>query len=168
MPKETKCFHKRAASKDGLRPICKDCARASVAKYHAANREKIAATKVKYHVDNREKRAAAAAKWRAANPEKKRACNAAWRARKLAAAVPNESQLAIALRDEVYTIAQWLKGQGDDVHVDHILPLSKGGMHHFTNLQIVSAEDNLSKSARMPTAAELEIIRLLRLTTSLG
>lgn len=31
-------------------------------------------------------------------------------------------------------------------HVDHIKPLSKGGLHHPDNLQILLAEDNLRKS----------------------
>ena len=32
-------------------------------------------------------------------------------------------------------------------HVDHIKPLSKGGLHHEDNLQILLAKDNLRKGA---------------------
>jgi len=35
---------------------------------------------------------------------------------------------------------------GIEHHVDHIWPLSKGGPHWSGNLQIITAEENLSKS----------------------
>jgi len=34
-------------------------------------------------------------------------------------------------------------------HVDHIIPLSKNGLHHQDNLQILYARDNLSKASKI-------------------
>ena len=34
-------------------------------------------------------------------------------------------------------------------HVDHIVPISKGGLHHPDNLQILTAEENLKKGAKL-------------------
>lgn len=34
-------------------------------------------------------------------------------------------------------------------HVDHIIPLSKGGKHHPSNLQIITAEENWSKGSKL-------------------
>ena len=34
-------------------------------------------------------------------------------------------------------------------HVDHIIPISKGGLHHQDNLQVLSASDNLKKSNKI-------------------
>ena len=33
-------------------------------------------------------------------------------------------------------------------HVDHIIPLSKGGKHQFENLRIISAKENLKKGSK--------------------
>lgn len=34
------------------------------------------------------------------------------------------------------------------MHVDHIVPLARGGKHVLSNLRIVSARENLQKGAR--------------------
>ena len=34
-------------------------------------------------------------------------------------------------------------------HVDHIHPIAKGGAHHPDNLQILSAEENIRKGAKL-------------------
>jgi 5-methylcytosine-specific restriction endonuclease McrA len=38
-------------------------------------------------------------------------------------------------------------------HVDHIIPLSKGGMHHQDNLRVVTWIENLSKGAKLVSYA---------------
>jgi len=42
----------------------------------------------------------------------------------------------------LYRLAKALPGEW---HVDHIIPISKGGLHHPDNLQIITAEDNMHK-----------------------
>jgi 5-methylcytosine-specific restriction endonuclease McrA len=49
-----------------------------------------------------------------------------------------------------YTVASAMK----DYHVDHIKPLSKGGLHHENNLQILSAHLNLEKNNKYPLTKE--------------
>lgn len=44
-----------------------------------------------------------------------------------------------------------------DYHVDHIKPISKGGLHHPDNLQILSAELNLQKHDKWPLSKEEQI-----------
>lgn len=38
-------------------------------------------------------------------------------------------------------------------HVDHIIPLKHGGKHHSSNLQIITAEENLKKGASLSSLA---------------
>ena len=47
--------------------------------------------------------------------------------------------------NDIYKKAQEFKDQGLDVHVDHVIPVSKDGTHTSDNLVIISAEDNLFK-----------------------
>ena len=50
----------------------------------------------------------------------------------------------------IYAESQFLtEVTGIKHHVDHIIPLSKGGMHHPDNLQILTATENLKKGARI-------------------
>ena len=55
----------------------------------------------------------------------------------------------------IYKISRYL---GEGWHVDHIIPLSKGGLHHPDNIQIVTKNYNLEKhnklNFRAPTALE--------------
>jgi hypothetical protein len=49
----------------------------------------------------------------------------------------------------IYEKAQEVSRQtGIQHHVDHIRPLARGGRHHPSNLQIITAERNLKKGAR--------------------
>jgi 5-methylcytosine-specific restriction endonuclease McrA len=50
----------------------------------------------------------------------------------------------------VYFIMRWLRDQGDDVHVDHVIPLAKGGPHTYENLQILPALANKRKGTKLP------------------
>lgn len=44
-------------------------------------------------------------------------------------------------------------------HVDHIIPLAEGGAHHESNLQVITAESNLQKGAKLLSQAELDALR---------
>ena len=43
----------------------------------------------------------------------------------------------------------WLNWSRDGWHLDHIIPLSKGGTNHYTNLQPLWAKENMSKSDKL-------------------
>lgn len=144
------CFKARVkASADANREAVRAANRVAGSKFREANREYERVRTLAHYHANREERSAASARWRAENPDKHAAKEAKRRAAKLKATPPWADTEQIKL---IYRRAQELKEQtGRDWHVDHIVPL-KGktvcGLHCEANLQILSAFDNLSKSAR--------------------
>lgn len=58
----------------------------------------------------------------------------------------------------MYKIANTIKcSTGVLMHVDHIIPLSKGGLHHPLNLQVITQFENLSKGSKMPSHLSQEL-----------
>lgn len=86
--------------------------------------------------------------YREKNPDRISAILAAYRASKLnqTPELTDEEKLQII---EIYKEAIALrKTTGDAYHVDHIIPISKGGLHHPLNLQVITAFENQSKGNR--------------------
>jgi CRISPR/Cas system Type II protein with McrA/HNH and RuvC-like nuclease domain len=83
-------------------------------------------------------------KWYQNNKADYTARSAARKANMKISHLPPEEQELI---HKIYKKAQEFKDQGLlDVHVDHVIPLSKDGTHTSDNLVIISAEDNRFKS----------------------
>ena len=51
---------------------------------------------------------------------------------------------------------------GDRRHLDHIIPLSQGGDHHFTNLRLLDPHEHMLRTAQA-SAEEAAAVALLRL-----
>ncbi|MDX2334090.1 MULTISPECIES: hypothetical protein [Brevundimonas] len=153
--------------------ICRPCASASRAKCRADNPEREAQRAKEWRDANpdylRTWRKAHPEKWKAdrqawarANPEKVRAKDKAWRtanpdkviangarrrARQRTALCPARNDAEIA---RVYALAQLLTLTfGTPYHVDHLIPLAKGGKHHEANLVVMRADLNLAKGDRV-------------------
>jgi hypothetical protein len=149
------------------------------ARYRAINAERERSRKAAWYAANPEKRRAVSKAWKDTNPEKVRAQSAAWytkNAKKSHAAVaawyrahPDAATAKRTLRRvrtfgrarrfshiertcirAFYDTARFLKEiTGETFHVDHVIPLSKGGLHHPRNLQVLRGVDNLRKGARI-------------------
>lgn len=107
------------------------------------NAEEVKAQAARYRAENRERIRERRKAYAVANPDKILARNARRRAQYREALCPDRDDAAIAA---IYALAQQLTERfGVSYHVDHLLPLSKGGLHHERNLVVMRADMNLAK-----------------------
>lgn len=128
------------------------------AEYHAANAEWIRTQKAAYRLENRESINAARAARRAANPERwaeqVRAYAANHKARKKAQFVEHVDPAVVWDRDggichicrEVADASAW--------HLEHVVPLARGGNHSYANTAVSHPSCNQRKSANLLPAQE--------------
>jgi 5-methylcytosine-specific restriction endonuclease McrA len=156
-------------SKDGLNYHCKVCWNESQRLHAAANRETYRARCREYYEKNREKHLAKNAKWRADNREKnlsqkREYSRVTWRdnpdklrvhaVRRRAAvrgATHERVDLAevLAAHGRVCHICR--EAIGDDLHYDHVIPISRGGAHSFDNLKPAHRLCNQRKGSSLST-----------------
>lgn len=155
--KELSFFSPNKSCSQGTLNHCKVCLAQKRKEKYWADPEKYRAASRKFSQSNLEKMSEVNKKYREANPEKvkqwkaddrqrnKHRINAdnAKRRAKLRGALTPEILQMYALRD--FYIAMSL---GESFHVDHIIPLAKGGLHIADNLQVIPAIDNLRKGSK--------------------
>lgn len=123
--------------------------------HYDANREQILAYSRRYHKQDRQqnpdKYRARARRYKAQNPDKVRQHNHIRRARRLGdggrhTASDIQRQYR-AQKGRCYYCQQQL---GDTYHVDHVIPISRGGSNGPENIVIACPACNLSKANKMP------------------
>jgi len=105
----------------------------------------------KWSAKNRDKRKLYEQNWRANNPDKVRAIGHNQRARKHSAKGTHTASDIRAIyahqNGRCYYCGQKV---GEDYHVDHVVPLSRGGTNDPSNLVIACTHCNLSKNDKLP------------------
>ena len=116
--------------------------------YYQRNREKVIKRQSAHNSANREAMNLRLASWRKRNPEKAKSAKVAYYSRlKKIPSWADKNKI-----EQIYAEAKRLRLSGYDCHVDHIVPLRgrlASGLHVETNLRIISAKDNLTKSAKL-------------------
>jgi len=115
---------------------CRPCHNLSVAKYYAANRERVKAKNDAWH---------------AANPEKRRIQQQNRESRKRA----NGGKLSPDLASKLFILQKGKcpccnKPLGDDFHLDHIIQIKLGGSNTDDNIQLLRQRCNQQKQAKHP------------------
>ena len=101
--------------------------------------------------DRTANKAASEKAWRAANPEKVAECNRNSRAQRRKSPGKHTAKDIVDLRDrQKGQCAACQCGLHGDGHVDHIIPIAKGGSNFVGNLQILCAQCNLVKKTMLP------------------
>jgi len=109
------------------------------------NRERVAAKKKAWRERNRERVAATSKTYRERNPERVAEKGRRRRCRERNALIylnTNENQQLLILER---TRQELQRETGREYHIDHILPIVHGGIHHPINLRILEGSENAFK-----------------------
>jgi hypothetical protein len=141
--------HKR----DGYRSWCKPCHIAENTAYRQTNPERERERYRKYHTGNRELRREYCTARRQADPLWMRLAGGATRARQLGCEVEKFTSADLLVYWEANGIAAdrcYYSGAelGDGWHLDHMVPLSRGGSHSVENVVPCTPEANVDKGNR--------------------
>jgi 5-methylcytosine-specific restriction endonuclease McrA len=116
------------------------------------NKEKKRLYDAQYHKLNSEKKKLNAKIWRTSNKEKRAAIVFNYDGKKRAIKkVGDSSKDILDWKKSQKKICYWCnKKCDDDFHIDHYVPLAKGGLHKIDNLVIACPTCNLTKNAKDP------------------
>ena len=157
--KELSSFNKMKASKDGLMYACRDCHNIYKRAYRSSHPDKVAASHKAWREANRDTELARFKAYYEANPEKVAARVKAWQeSNPDRAAAISGKRLAInrgGAASNIYDLdlcvpfyaesRRLSRETGVPHHVDHIDPIARGGLHCQTNLQVLTAKENIQK-----------------------
>ena len=158
-PATLEFFHHQARGLYGLASACKKCRvagraeylRAKSKEYHRKNRERVLAQRRlrrKMHGDVLREQEA---QWRKAHPGNLSAIWARRRAAKHNASGSHTAQDIADQYDRQKGKCFWCgKRVGEEYHVDHVVPLAKGGSNGPENLVIACPSCNISKRDKHP------------------
>jgi 5-methylcytosine-specific restriction endonuclease McrA len=157
------CRKYRAANPEKRRESCR--------KWHAANKVKNRALSRKWREANPGKAKQTDRKWRDAHPEQRREVERNWRethreenrekdrrrrARKAGCSVSaTDIRQVVAASNGICALC-WAYVPDGMRHIDHIIPLDKGGPHSSENLQLLCYRCNTRKGAKLPGELVME------------
>lgn len=179
-PHTPEFFYAAKEIKSGLRGSCKDCDRLRHKRYAAAHPDKVKAWKAAdiarrreavrayhaaYYAKNIETELVKRAEYREAHREEARARDRAYyesnrdkfrvlnnqrRMRERASGSHSVSDIRNQVKRQRGRCYWCGKSTGDDYHVDHVIPIARGGSNGPDNLVIACPPCNQSKGAKLP------------------
>jgi hypothetical protein len=122
--------------------------------FHKKNERKKA-----WYNSNKDRHAQNGKLWASSNREKSREIKRSWAHKNIDWFLDRKKKLIASCRltcddrntiKEIYSAARRVsRCLGIQFHVDHIVPVSRGGVHHQSNLQLLPAVVNLRKSDKI-------------------
>ena len=164
-PASLEFFYKQKGKKEHLRSSCKTCLNLADKLYYSFNTEKIterigiyqknnkdylAAYNKKWKLENPERTIATHKKYTDKNPDKVLAINRNYRARKAKAEGSHTAEDVANILAKQNKFCFWCNTELEKIHIDHIIPLCKGGKNDASNLVASCPSCNCSKGAKLP------------------
>lgn len=144
-------FNKDKSRKYGVKHVCKSCCKEYRIQYYIKKKEQLAKKSAQYRILHIELMRERFKKWYISNKEKSRENCRNRRARKINAPGKNTAsdikQLMTLQKSKCAVCRCSIK---NGYHVDHIVPLAKGGSNDKFNLQLLCQPCNQSKHAKDP------------------
>lgn len=143
---------------------CVACKRINYNEWREKNRDKDRETKKHYYAKTRDKQISSARNWIAENPERHSAINRAVKSKRRGAEgqyTRHDIDALMSLQKQLCAEPTCKKPIKDGYHVDHIMPLARGGTNWPKNLQLLCQKCNQSKHAKHPLDWAKEKGRLL-------
>lgn len=173
-------YYARKANKDGLYSYCRECNTRKARerrdrspqlveqkREYDRKRSRLLADEYRarasaHYYANREQRIAYAREWAEKNPEKRSAIAQSYKHRRRASERSGMTGRELAQWKRTQPkICHWCGAKCEaSFHVDHYVPLSKGGKHEASNLVIACRSCNFRKNAKDPFAFAREMGRL--------
>ena len=154
----------RAAQRESYRRN-KEKANGRTNRYYKENKERILAQQAQRYQEKRDEVLAVNKRWAQKNIEKSRAIKAAWAKRNVGLVKEKTARRRAVIKSSgslskgiVAKLHKLQRGRcaccgerlGDEYHLDHILPLARGGTNTDDNVQLLTAQCNLKKHAKHP------------------
>jgi 5-methylcytosine-specific restriction endonuclease McrA len=150
-------FYKDKRKKDGLYPRCKSCHLKCTKKYYDNNTEKIRSNYKKYYYNNQEAISKTNAKWRDNNRDRISRTSSTWAKNNLekrrgywqkyrSLKVNNSFEISSSEIKKLYNSDCFYCGASEDITLDHVIPLSRGGRHSIGNIVPACGKCNYSKN----------------------
>lgn len=153
-------FYKSKQQKSGLKPWCKKCSVKDTVRWQKENPEKHKEKSAKWQKENPKKRIISCAKWYEKNPTHKKEWREQnpfkWRDHNKRSKLKRANSIghskvsydAIIKRDGCICHICGGEVALDDIHFDHIMPLSRGGEHSEENISVSHSRCNLRKGSK--------------------
>lgn len=124
--------------------------RAMVKAWDTANKSKRSQDNARWYLENVERKRIQGRAWRAENPEAKKVIDQNRRARKKSGGNLSRDIIKKLLQLQKGLCPCCKKPLGEDFHLDHIIPLAKGGTNTDDNVQLLRRLCNSQKSTKDP------------------